>query len=243
MVRVSVAMVTYNGELFLEEQLDSILSQLEEHDELVISDDGSQDNTLNIIKAYQEKYSNIRLVQGPKMGIKKNVENALKNCKGAYIFLADQDDIWVEDKVETVLRLFQESGTGLVIHDAVVFADEITKPVMNSFFEFRQSGAGVIKNIIKNSYIGCCMAVRRELLQKALPIPNYIEMHDQWLGILNDFYGGKSYFYEKPLLYYRRHGENNSNMTHYGVGRMLKNRILFIGALLGRIFGNSCKKH
>ena len=147
-VRISVAMVTYNGELFLEEQLDSILNQLKEKDEVVISDDGSKDNTIEIIKNYQEKYSCIRLVQGPQKGIKKNVENALKNCKGEYIFLADQDDIWMPHKVDTVLERFCESGTDLVIHDATVFKEDITQPVMQSFFEFREAKAGILKNIM-----------------------------------------------------------------------------------------------
>lgn len=233
-VRVSVAMITYNGEQFLREQLDSILKQLGEQDELVISDDGSKDGTLAIIAEYQKKYSCIRLVQGPGKGIKKNVECALKHCRGQYIFLSDQDDIWMPDKVQQVLRLFEEKEASLVIHDAIVFAEDVDRPVMESFFAFRQGRAGVVKNIVKNSYIGCCMAFRSELLAKALPIPEQIEMHDQWLGILNDIYFKKSYFYEKPLIFYRRHGENNSGMTHYGVRRMLRNRVVFLLQLTGR---------
>lgn len=234
-VRVSVAMVTYNGAMFLREQLDSILEQLGSQDELVLSDDGSKDDTLSIIKEYQERYDCIRLLQGPGQGIKKNVEWALKHCRGQYIFLADQDDVWMPDKVKQVLELFVTTGATLVIHDAVVFGEDKGKPIMDSFFSFRQAKAGVVKNVVKNSYIGCCMAFRRELLEKALPIPKQIEMHDQWIGILNDIYGKQSYFYEKPLIYYRRHGENNSEMTHYGLGRMLRNRIVFLIMLVGRL--------
>lgn len=234
-MRVSVAMVTYNGEMFLREQLDTILAQLGSLDELVISDDGSRDNTLSIIKEYQERYACIRLLQGPGQGIKKNVEWALKHCRGQYIFLADQDDVWMPDKVEQVLERFAAAGATLVIHDAIVFREDTAEPVMESFFAFRQAKAGVVKNIVKNSYIGCCMAFRRELLERILPIPKQIEMHDQWIGILNDIYGGKSYFYENPLIYYRRHGENNSEMTHYGLGRMLRNRIVFLIMLAGRL--------
>ena len=157
------------------------------------------------------------------------VEHVLRHTRGSYIFLADQDDIWAPDKVDQVLRAFQEKNAMVVIHDAKVFEGE--KPegiVMDSFFAFRGSGAGVIKNIIKNSYIGCCMAFRRDLLEVILPVPAQIEMHDQWIGILGDYFAGKSCFLPDVLLLYRRHGANNSSMEHYGLGRMLRNRLVFL---------------
>lgn len=234
-VRISVAMITYNGEAYLREQLTSILSQLGTEDELIISDDGSTDSTLNIINEFTKGNTPIRLLTGPKTGIKANIEHALRHCGGKYIFLADQDDVWMPDKVKEVMQCFKTQKAGLVIHDAVVFTESMEAPVMDSFFAFRHSKAGIVKNFWKNSYIGCCMAFRRELLAKALPIPAKIEMHDQWLGILNDFYYQKSYFYNKPLLYYRRHQDNNSQMHRYGLVKMLRNRIVFLGYFIKRI--------
>ena len=228
-VRVSVAMVSYNGEKYLKEQIESVLQQLGPEDELVVSDDGSTDRTLEILEEYQNRDARVRLLQGPGRGIKKNVEHVLRHTRGSYIFLADQDDIWAPDKVDQVLRAFQEKNAMVVIHDAKVFEGE--KPegiVMDSFFAFRGSGAGVIKNIIKNSYIGCCMAFRRDLLEVILPVPAQIEMHDQWIGILGDYFAGKSCFLPDVLLLYRRHGANNSSMEHYGLGRMLRNRLVFL---------------
>lgn len=241
-IRVSVAMTTYNGEKFILEQIDTILAQLGAGDELVISDDGSEDKTKDIIQEYQIKDSRVRLFQGPGRGVKKNVEHALRQCRGMYIFLADQDDIWADGKVDKVLDIFGRQEVSLVIHDAVVFSEDINKPVRDSFFAFRNAGAGVVKNMVKNSYIGCCMAFRRELLEKALPIPGTIEMHDQWIGILNDFYFKKSVFYRTPLLFYRRHGKNHSEMTRYGVGRMIKNRAALLFCLIGRILRNCLPK-
>lgn len=235
-VRISTVMLTYNGARFLREQLDSVISQLGPEDELVISDDGSQDGTGDILKEYQKKYDCIRLLKGPGRGIKKNMEFALEHCRGEYIFLADQDDVWRQDKVVKVMKAFQDGSISLVVHDAVVFEEDMDQPVMDSFFRFRRSGPGVFKNIKKNSYIGCCMAFRRELLKIALPIPGDIEMHDQWLGVLNDYFFLPACFLKEPLLYYRRHGENNSGMTHYGLGRMIKNRAVFTRRLMGRIF-------
>ncbi|MBO5165472.1 MAG: glycosyltransferase [Lachnospiraceae bacterium] len=233
--RISVAMTTYNGASFIKEQMDSICFQLTADDEIIVSDDGSTDETLQILKSYQNGTVPVRIIEGPKAGIKKNVENALMHCSGQYIFLADQDDIWFADKVNCVLECFADEKINLVIHDAVVFSEDTNKPVMDSFFAFRNAKAGILKNIWKNSYIGCCMAFRATLLKQALPIPSNIEMHDQWLGILNDFYYKKSYFLNKPLLYYRRHSDNNSAMVPYSTGKRLKNRLIFIGQFLRRI--------
>ncbi len=244
-VRVSVAMVTYNGAAYLREQIDSILNQLGEQDELVISDDGSEDGTRSILEEYKEKNRRVRLLQGPGQGIKKNVERAIANTRGRYIFLADQDDIWMPDKVERILKVFREQKVSVAVHDARVFQGEDSSHIqMDSFFAFRSSGPGIVKNIVKNSYIGCCMAFRRELLKALLPIPEQIEMHDQWIGVLGDYYAGKSCFLPEPLLLYRRHGDNNSAMVHYGVWRMVRNRLVFIYFLGKRIMclrrKNSC---
>lgn len=233
--RVSVAMVTYNGEKYIKEQLESILQQLTEQDEIVVSDDGSTDRTIEILEEYQKKGCPIRIVAGPRAGIKKNVEHALKQCRGEIIFLSDQDDIWKNNKVNRVLEIMEQNECMLVIHDAEVFYENPNNADMESFFKFRNAGSGVWKNIVKNSYIGCCIAFRKEVLDKVIPIPNSIEMHDQWIGILSDFYFGKSVFLKEPLLNYRRHGENSSAMKHYGVGKMIRNRVVFVLRFLGRI--------
>lgn len=85
-IRISVAMVSYNGEKYIREQIDSIIPQLTEQDELVISDDGSVDGTRRIIEEYQQKDKRIQIVEGPRQGIKKNVECALKHCRGGLFF-------------------------------------------------------------------------------------------------------------------------------------------------------------
>lgn len=234
MIRISVAMVTYNGEKYIEEQLDSILVNLGADDEVVISDDGSTDATVSILSSYSQKDRRIHLQKGPGKGVKANVENALRACRGEYIFLADQDDIWKPDKVSIVMEVFGKEQATVVVHDAVVMDGDCRKVVLDSFYSLKGSGSGALKNIWRNTYIGCCMAFRRELLDKVLPIPSYIEMHDQWIGVLNDLLKNKTCFLTDKLLYYRRHGNNASEMTHYGVGRMIKNRVCFVWALMMR---------
>ncbi|MGN0142788.1 MAG: glycosyltransferase [Roseburia sp.] len=235
MIRASVAMVTYNGGRYLEEQLDSVLAAMGEQDELVVSDDGSKDNTREIICNYMKKDGRVRMTEGPGRGVKQNVDHVLRQCRGKYIFLADQDDVWKQAKIELVLQTFVEKNCDVVVHDAVVVDAEGKNVLLDSFYSLKNSGPGTVKNIWRNTYMGCCMAFRRELLEAALPIPEDIEMHDQWIGVLNDVQGGKTCFIPDRLLYYRRHGENESSLTHYGFGRMLSNRLHFIRQLRRRI--------
>lgn len=234
MIRASVAMAAYNGEKFISEQIDTILASLGTEDELVISDDGSTDRTREIVKKYMKQDKRIRLIDGPKNGVKKNFENAIRACEGEYIFLCDQDDIWNEKKIEIVLKAFLETGCSVVVHDNVVVEEDGKTVIWDSFFKERGSGAGAKKNIWKNTYIGCCMAFKRELLDKILPIPNTIEMHDQWIGVINDLDGTGTVFLSDKLIFYRRHGENASSMSHYGIVKMIRNRLTFIFELRRR---------
>lgn len=223
---VSVAMATYNGEKYIKEQLDSILINLNENDELIISDDGSTDKTIDIIKKYQRKDKRIKLIDGPRLGVKQNFANAIKESNGKYIFLSDQDDIWDKNKVKKVLNIFEKEKCQVVIHNAEI-VDGKLKTTGQSFFDFRNSGKGIIKNIWKNTYIGCCMTFDSSIKDKILPIPNNIEMHDQWIGLLAEKYG-KSIFIDDTLIKYRRHDNNVSAMKHHKLIKMIKNRIIFI---------------
>lgn len=233
-INCSIVMATYNGEKYIKEQIDSILVNMKENDELIISDDGSKDKTITIINEYLKKDKRIKLIEGPRDGVKKNFENAIKKASGKYIFLADQDDIWVENKINTILKIFEDNKISVVIHDAKVINEklEVTLP---SFFEYRNSGKGIIKNIYKNTYIGCCMAFKSDLKKYIVPIPNNIEMHDQWIGILAELKGDGSYFLQEKLICYRRHDNNVSQLKHYGLIRMLKNRFLFVCNIVKRI--------
>ena len=111
---ISVCMASYNGEKYIKQQIDSILKQLSDEDELVISDDGSTDNTLSVIQSIHDKRIKLIHNQG-EHGYSRNFENALKNSKGDYIFLSDQDDVWKDNKVETILPLLKKYA--FVVHD------------------------------------------------------------------------------------------------------------------------------
>lgn len=222
---ISVCMATYNGASFIEEQLYSILRNLSANDEVIISDDGSSDETRTLIEHIMEKDSRIRLLNGPKKGIIANFENAIVQAKGEIIFLSDQDDVWCDNKVSKVLDCFADERTKVVVHDAYV-VNEYMEVLLPSYFGFRKSGSGFIKNIIRNSFVGCCMAFRKDLFSVVIPIPKNIEMHDQWIGICGEM-NGQVVFLKDRLLYYRRHGDNSSELNqHHSLFRMIRNRML-----------------
>jgi len=224
-MKVSVAMATYNGERFIREQVDSILSQLGKDDELIVSDDGSMDKTLDILTSYKDP--RIKIFEGPRKGIKQNFGNAISKCSGDIIFLSDQDDVWMDNKVSEVLKTFEKEKCNCVVHDAIVFNSNDGVVIHPSFFEWRGSRAGKWKNIWKNSYIGCCMAFKSKMNRYILPIPDNIEMHDQWIGVLCEKYG-KSCFLEEKLVKYRIHKGNNTGLEHHTVAKMVRNRVVFL---------------
>lgn len=224
---VSVAMAVYNGEKYLKQQLDSILPQLTESDEIVISLDPSMDNSKLILDSYQDK--RITIIDGPGKGVISNFENAIQHTQNEIIFLCDQDDVWNLEKVEKVLSAF-DNNVKVVMHDAKI-VDENLNIIENSYFSFRKSKLGILHNVLKNSYIGCCMAFTKELKEYILPFPDHLPMHDQWIGLVGEI-KGKNILLENQLMLYRRHKDNVSNIEHSNLSQMIKWRISIIKALL-----------
>lgn len=206
---VSVCMATYNGEPYIRQQVESILSQLSDRDELIISDDYSDDNTLSIVSSFGD--SRVKLINGPRSGVVNNFNNALIHAKGDIIFLADQDDVWAENKVSVFLMELSNPNVSLVVSDCTV-VDSNLNTLKDSFFSLRSSRAGLINNLFKNSYLGCCMAFKRNVLNKALPFPDNTPMHDWWLGLIAEICGDVV-FVQRKLLLYRRHGNNASSTS------------------------------
>lgn len=216
---ISVCIPTYNGEKFIKQQLDSILFQLAEKDEIIISDDSSTDRTIEIIKSYNDK--RIKLIENQKFSSPIfNLENALKHAKGDYIFLADQDDVWYPDKVKIVLKHLENNN--LVVTDCKLI-DKDNNTLAPSFFQLINSGQGFFKNLIKNTYLGCCMAFDKSVLNYALPFPKKIAMHDIWIGLNAELFSSV-YFCDEILISYRKH---ENNQTPYTGGKS-KNTTLYM---------------
>lgn len=223
---VSVAMAVYNGEKYLKQQLDSILPQLTDYDEIVVSLDPSKDNSKCILDSYQDK--RIQVFDGPGKGVIANFENAIQRTKNEIIFLCDQDDVWNSKKVNKVLSVFNQN-VNVVMHDAKI-VDENLEVIEDSYFTFRKSKLGILHNILKNSYIGCCMAFRKELKPFILPFPNNLPMHDQWIGLVGEI-KGKNVLLKDKLMLYRRHQDNVSNIEHSNLSQMIKWRISILKAI------------
>lgn len=226
---ISVVLAAYKGEKYIAQQVGSILSQLGESDELVISDDYPQGETYNAIKDIIESDSRVRYIHGKGQGLIKNFEHAIENAQGDYIFLSDQDDVWLDGKVKAILSEF-EKGADVVMHDADIVDGELN-PTGETAFQINGAGTGIIKNIIRNSYQGSCMAFRADLKKYILPFPGNIPMHDQWIGLIGEKHGKVSLI-NKSYLLYRRHGENAS-----GGGSSLVQKIKWRAAIITCIIG------
>lgn len=204
---ISVCIATYNGEKYIKAQLLSILNQLQNDDEVVISDDCSSDRTVEIVMGIGSPHVHVYKNTG-EHGYTPNFENALRLAKGEVIFLSDQDDIWKDDKVKTVLSYLKQYD--MVISDATVL-DANKSVIADSFFSLRHPYRSFWGNILKFGYLGCCMAFKRELLNEALPFPKDHKMctHDNWLFLIGKLFY-KTKVTDERLIYYCRHDGNTS---------------------------------
>lgn len=229
---VSVCIATYNGEKFIKEQIESILPQLNDGDEIIISDDSSTDGTLGIVESFCDNRIKILSKQKYHSPI-YNFENAIRNANGDYIFLCDQDDVWLPDKVE--LMVYRLYTYDLVVSDCKI-VDANLNIICNSFFSSNSSGTGFLKNLMKNTYLGCCMAFRKDILNYVLPFPSKIAMHDIWIGLSVEL-NGRPYFIDAPLSFYRRHGNNvsfSSEKSEYSLFFKIRYRLEMLFYLLRR---------
>ena len=202
---ISVCIATFNGEKFIRQQIESILPQLGVDDEVIVSDDSSTDRTLNILKTFKDK--RISIFEGQTFNSPIfNFEFAIKQAKGDYIFLSDQDDIWHSDKVKLMMAALKNHT--LIVSDCKIINDN-NETLFESFFANVNSGKGLVKNLYRNTYQGCCMAFKRDILSKALPFPRDIPMHDMWLGFVCELFY-TSLFIDDRLTYYRKHDNNTS---------------------------------
>ena len=206
MASISVAMAVYNGEKYLPEQLDSILSQLEPKDEIVISYDKSKDGTWQLIESYSEKYPQVRVLENAHPGINGNFNNAIAGCTGDYIFICDQDDRWAENKRSAVVETFEKTGADMVIHNGVHINTQ-GEVISDPFFTLYRIGDGKLKNILKPRYSGCCTAFTRAMADKIMPMPMNLDAYDHWIGTVGEFMG-KIAYEDRILLYHRLHDNN-----------------------------------
>ena len=198
-------MASKNGGKYLAQQLESILPQLHSTDELIVTDDCSVDDTVKIVESFKDARVTLRQNNRP-AGITATFEASLMLSKGDHIFLADQDDVWLPKKAEIMIRHLQDSD--LVISDCLL-VDHKLVPGDRSFHSINNSGKGLLRNLVRNSYMGCCMAFNRSLMKRAMPFPKDIPLHDFWIGLIGEMYF-RVKFIPDVLIYHRRHATNAS---------------------------------
>ena len=228
---ISVCMATYNGEMYLREQVDSILGQLCNEDELIVSDDGSTDSTIEILKSYNDLRIKI-FHNSHNHGVNGNFENALIQAKGDYIFLSDQDDVWHKDKVKVCISALEKYDC--IVHDCEITDSELNI-ISNSLLKELGAKSGVINNIKKNGFTGCCMAFKNNVLNSVIPFPKSNKFfHDQWIGLKASM-KFKTAFINQKLIYFRRHSSNSSSAagkSKLNIANKICYRLLLCKALI-----------
>lgn len=224
--KVSVAIASYNGARFLSRQIESIINQTYSVDEIVISDDCSNDNTLNIAYHYEKLNPDIywKIFRNEKnMGFRKNLKKAISKCTGEVIFLCDQDDVWMSDKVEKMMRVFNTNPQVMTL-----ISDFKTIDQDNKLLQQHKKLENIVlpnrviksKNNLEKLKIyeafphsqgqGCTMAITNEVAKFYLNC-NLEWAHDNLVGLIAAFRGGL-YYMKEQLIYYRLHENNTLGM-------------------------------
>ena len=218
-VMISIAMATFNGERFLRKQIDSILAQTHQNFELVICDDCSTDGTAGILREYETQDSRIRVyVNESNLGFKKNFERAISLCKGEYIALSDQDDVWLPEHLEKLLSII---GDADIACGNALMVDADGKPtgkMLNEvyrLYSFNPEKVLFYLFFVRSPFQGASMLIRKEVCGYSLPIPEEIEFHDVWISASALVQNGISYTFDVVTLY-RQHGGNVTYEQHNG---------------------------
>lgn len=204
-MKASIALTTYNGHLYISQQLTSFYKQTCLPAELIIRDDSSSDDTVSLLEGFRDIAPfPVEIVVNPSnIGYVRNFDMVLHGTIGDVVFLADQDDDWLPNKIETVMSVFEDNPTLLlVIHD-LEFCDADLKPQRQTKIQrFRWSSASL------DHYVtGMATAIRGDFLRLCLPIPAESYTHDAWLHACAQMMGSRLILPE-VLALYRRHGSN-----------------------------------
>ena len=222
-MKISVAFIVYNGAPYMREQLDSILAQTHKVDEIIVCDDASSDATKEILEEYKNEHPDLFFIHYNKenLGATKNIEKAIQACTGDIIFLADQDDYWETNKVETIIKWFVANPTmnGVFTNGSLINSkDELDNKyglwdVMSFPYKAIKSKTeqnNILKlyiNTVENAVTGATLTIKNNLpfLMKPFPVIKYL-VHDRWLA-MNLAENNSLGILEEKLIRYRIHSE------------------------------------
>jgi glycosyltransferase involved in cell wall biosynthesis len=220
---LKVALATFNGYRFVAEFLDSLVAQTYHNFEVIVSDDGSTDGTLDVVRNYVGRLSIKILDDQSRKGVVSNFGNSLRECNDGYIIPADQDDVWQPSKIEQMVKAMAAAekrfGSGvpiLVFSDLELVAEDMSS-ISPSFYlaTLKSPFASQFKDFILDNHIpGCAMILNRPLLDLSLPFPE-ISAHDWWIALLAAACG-KIIYLPQPLIRYRQHSTNTIGAGNAG---------------------------
>lgn len=209
--KIDILMATYNGQKYLVEQLDSIINQTYHNWNLLIRDDNSTDKTLEIIQNYHKKDKRIKILKDNKgnLGIVRNFEELLKSSESEFIMFSDQDDIWVENKLDMYLKMIEKiKNKGFMIHsDAILFDKNKSNILKDTFISKKAINRG-LENVFFNYFVqGATILISKEIKNFILPFPKEVYLHDRYIHLISELFFERI-FVNKALIYYRQHGDN-----------------------------------
>ena len=236
-VRVSVCMATYNGQEYVAEQIQSILSQLSPEDELIVVDDASKDSTVDVVRRLEDPRI-VLLPSAENKGYVASFEKAVSVSRGEYIMLSDQDDIWLPGRVETLVRALQTKD--FAASNFTVFGGPANRYHKT---QLKESDSGRwVANLVTTwigirPYYGCTMAFRAAAKKQILPFPEFLtETHDQWIAIVANLNRSMVHV-AAPTVARRLHDENTTPKSRRPVAVILRARVMLLRAIfvaLGR---------
>lgn len=229
---IDILMATYNGEKYLEEQLESIVNQSYDDWKLIIGDDCSTDRTVAILTKYQQMYPNkifFHVNVTPSGSAQNNFFQLIDYVNNDYVMFADQDDIWLKDKIKLTFNMMRkaefENGnrTPLLVHTDLCVVDQDLSVINNSIFAMQNMDykRDKLNNLlVSNIVTGCTVMINKALLDLLNVKPQKSVMHDMWLGLVAAAFG-KIYFINKATILYRQHGRNTNGVKNFNSVKFL----------------------
>lgn len=206
MEKVQVLLSTYQGEQFLEEQMESLLRQTWKNLEILVRDDGSKDNTRKILEHYSENYENIRYYPGKNIGVTKSFFELLAKSDAEYVAFCDQDDVWLEHKIEAAVRKLKKAKGPALYCSNKILVDQNLHPMKKQ--DRKQLRPGFGNAVVECICTGCTAVLNRELADMiSARLPEHAILHDWWT-YLAATYTGKVIFDKHAYILYRQHEGN-----------------------------------
>ncbi|WP_316830692.1 glycosyltransferase [Pedobacter aquatilis] len=222
---VSIAVCTYNGAIHLEEQLFSLVNQTYKNLEIIIVDDVSSDNTIEILEKFASEDNRIKIYQNEiNLGYVKNFEKAITLCQGDFIALCDQDDIWAEDKI--ALQVSSIGTSALIYHDSEFISetgDSLNSKISDILNMYQ--GKSSLPFLFNNCISGHSLMIRSDLRDKFIPLDKKY-YHDWAIAFTAGEHEGIKYI-NKPLVKYRQHAESNTDILRIKKEKVKESKIKF----------------